>query len=169
VATTEGLETIAQTLVRLRKERGLTQAQMAKRLGVSQPVVSDYERGGLRLHGELILRVAEILDVSANELLGLDTKAVPNKHGPPISTGKADGCNRFIAAQGTTAAFGCGRSLHITARRALILRVHRLLRSHCFLDMAERAYRRTVHTTFPGLGHTRDNTVGQLLQPWRWV
>jgi len=41
---------------------------------VSQPVVSDYERGGLRLHGELILRVAEILDVSANELLGWTRK-----------------------------------------------------------------------------------------------
>ena len=82
VATVEGLETIAQRLVRLRKERGLTQAQMAKRLGVSQPVVSDYERGGLRLHGELILKVAEILDVSANELLGLDTKTAPKKRGP---------------------------------------------------------------------------------------
>ncbi|HSL56059.1 MAG TPA: helix-turn-helix transcriptional regulator [Pyrinomonadaceae bacterium] len=68
--------------MRRRKERGLTQAQMAKRLGVSQPVVSDYERGGLRLHGELILKVAEILDVSANELLGLDTKAAPKKRGP---------------------------------------------------------------------------------------
>lgn len=82
VATAEGLETIAQRLVRLRKERGLIQTQMAKRLGVSQPVVSDYERGGLRLHGELILKVAEILDVSANELLGLDAKAVPKKRGP---------------------------------------------------------------------------------------
>ena len=82
VATVEGLETIAQRLVRLRKERGLTQAQMAARLGVSQPVVSDYERGGLRLHAELILKVAEILDVSANELLGLDTKAAPKKRGP---------------------------------------------------------------------------------------
>jgi len=109
----------AQRLVRLRKERGLTQAQMAKRLGVSQPVVSDYERGGLRLPGELILKVVEILDVSANELLGLDTKAAAEKTRPPISTGKADGCNRFIAAQGTTAAFGCGQSFHLTARHAV--------------------------------------------------
>ena len=77
VATVEGLETVAQRLVRLRKERGLTQAQMAARLGVSQPVVSDYERGGLRLLAELILKVAEILDVSANE-----SKAAPKKRGP---------------------------------------------------------------------------------------
>jgi transcriptional regulator with XRE-family HTH domain len=72
VATKEGLETIAQRLVRLRKERGITQAQMARALGISQPVVSDYERGALRLHGELILKVAEILGVSADELLGRD-------------------------------------------------------------------------------------------------
>jgi transcriptional regulator with XRE-family HTH domain len=82
VATAQGLDTIAQRLVRLRKQRGLTQAQMAERLGVSQPVVSDYERGSLRLHGELILKVAEILDVSADELLGSETKAAPKKRGP---------------------------------------------------------------------------------------
>jgi hypothetical protein len=43
---------------------------MAERLGVSQPVVSDYERGALRLHG---LKVAEILRVSADDLLGRET------------------------------------------------------------------------------------------------
>lgn len=46
---------------------------MAERLGISQPVVSDYERGAIRLHGELILKVAEILNVSADELLGKET------------------------------------------------------------------------------------------------
>lgn len=46
---------------------------MAERLGISQPVVSDYERGALRLHGELILKVAEILNVTADELLGRET------------------------------------------------------------------------------------------------
>lgn len=73
IATKEGLETIAQRFVRLRKEAGLSQAQMAEKLGVSQPVVSDYERGASRLHGELILKVAEILNVSADELLGKET------------------------------------------------------------------------------------------------
>lgn len=77
MATTEGLETLAQRLVRLCKERGLTQAQMAERLGVSQLVVSDHERGGLRLQGELILKVAEILDVTADQLLGIETKGPP--------------------------------------------------------------------------------------------
>jgi transcriptional regulator with XRE-family HTH domain len=60
-----------QRVAQLRKERGLTQQEMAARLGVSQPVVSDYECGALRLHGELIAKLTEILAVSADELLGL--------------------------------------------------------------------------------------------------
>ncbi len=33
-------------------------------------MVSEYERGTLRLHGELILELTAILDVTADELLG---------------------------------------------------------------------------------------------------
>ena len=54
-ATVEGMESIAQRLARLRRESGITQEEMADRLGISQPIVSDYERGELRLHGELIV------------------------------------------------------------------------------------------------------------------
>lgn len=64
-------ETIGQRLARLRRERGLTQVDLAPRLGVAQPVVSDYERGELRLHGELIIRLSDILGVSSEEVLGL--------------------------------------------------------------------------------------------------
>jgi transcriptional regulator with XRE-family HTH domain len=56
----------------MRKEKGITQAEMADFLGVTQSVVSDYERGELRLHGELIAKVAKILGVSADEILGLE-------------------------------------------------------------------------------------------------
>jgi transcriptional regulator with XRE-family HTH domain len=64
-------ETIGQRLARLRRERGMTQVELAQRLGVAQPVVSDYERGELRLHGQLIIKLSEILGVSSEELLGL--------------------------------------------------------------------------------------------------
>jgi transcriptional regulator with XRE-family HTH domain len=64
-------ETVGQRLARLRRERGLTQAELAGRLGIAQPIVSDYERGELRLHGQLIVRLTAILGVSADELLGL--------------------------------------------------------------------------------------------------
>jgi len=65
-------ETIGQRLARLRRERGLTQVELAQMIDVSQPVLSDYERGTLRLHGQLIVQLAGILRVSADELLGLE-------------------------------------------------------------------------------------------------
>jgi transcriptional regulator with XRE-family HTH domain len=65
-------ETIGQRLARLRRERGITQAELAEKLGVVQPMISDYERGGLRLHGQLIVELTRILGVSADEILGLE-------------------------------------------------------------------------------------------------
>src|SRR6266545_1662181 len=67
----EAGETIPQRLARIRRERGMTQVELAQRLGVAQPVVSDYERGELRLHGQLIVKLSEILGVSSEELLAL--------------------------------------------------------------------------------------------------
>jgi len=66
------VETIGERIARLRKERGITQKELADLLRVTQSVVSDYERGELRVHGELLVRLAEILRVSANEILGLE-------------------------------------------------------------------------------------------------
>jgi len=76
-------ETIADRLRRLRRAKGITQVELADRLGTSQPIVSDYERGELRLHGELIVELAEILDCSADELLGLrERKATASGSNP---------------------------------------------------------------------------------------
>jgi len=58
-------------LARLRRDKGITQIELAERLGVTQSVVSDYERDVLRLNSELIVQLIEILGVSADELLGV--------------------------------------------------------------------------------------------------
>lgn len=70
---------IGARLAQLRKEKGITQGELAKLLNLSQPMVSDYERGELRLHGELILQLTRILDVSADELLGREKS--PGRNG----------------------------------------------------------------------------------------
>lgn len=69
---------IGGRLAQLRKEKGITQGELAKLLNISQPMVSDYERGELRLHGELILQLTRILGVSADDLLGREKQAKPN-------------------------------------------------------------------------------------------
>jgi transcriptional regulator with XRE-family HTH domain len=66
----------------LRKERGITQIDMADRLGITQALVSKYERGDLRLHGPLIAKIASVLAVSTDDLLGVRNKPKPVVSGP---------------------------------------------------------------------------------------
>lgn len=75
-------ETIGQRLARLRRERGITQAELAEMLEIAQPMISGYERDAIRLHGEVIVDLTRILGVSADEILGLEqgTSATPVKN-----------------------------------------------------------------------------------------
>ena len=66
-----GEETLGQRLGRLRKERGNTQQELAQRIGTIQALVSDYERGKLRLNAEMLARFAPALEINADELLSL--------------------------------------------------------------------------------------------------
>jgi transcriptional regulator with XRE-family HTH domain len=49
---------LIETLVKLRQQRGLTQKQVAERMGRSQPTVSDFERVGGDPHLSTIRRYA---------------------------------------------------------------------------------------------------------------
>ena len=66
-----GNETIGQRIARLRKERGYTQKELAETIGIVHVIVSDYERGKLRLYDEMVSRFALALEVSTDEILGL--------------------------------------------------------------------------------------------------
>lgn len=62
---------IGSRIAQLRKERGLTQKELAERLAVTQPVVSDYENDVIRIPADVVVAIAKILTVSTDELLGL--------------------------------------------------------------------------------------------------
>lgn len=62
---------IGKHLREIRRRRGLTQGELAEKLGLNQPLVSQYERGGIRLSATLIAALAKVLRVSSDELLGL--------------------------------------------------------------------------------------------------
>ena len=65
---TEEYERFRQMLIEARKERGLTQVDIAERLGKPQSFVSKYERGERRLD------VVEFLEVA--KAIGADPKAI---------------------------------------------------------------------------------------------
>jgi transcriptional regulator with XRE-family HTH domain len=62
-------ETPGERLARLRKERAWTQIELAERVGITQTLLSDYERSRLRLNADMIVRFANALDVTTDELL----------------------------------------------------------------------------------------------------
>lgn len=68
-------DSLGQRIARLRREKGMTQAELAARLKVSQPVVSDYENDVIRLPADVVIEIAGILDASTDELLGLKRPA----------------------------------------------------------------------------------------------
>ena len=67
-----GEESLGQRFARIRKEKGYTQVELADKMGIIQGLVSDYERDKLRPHAEMVIRFAQALDVSADDLLGLN-------------------------------------------------------------------------------------------------
>ena len=67
-------EKIGEIISRIRKSRGLTQEQLAKKIGIKRVLLSNYEIGRLRIYDEMIKRIALILEVSADKLLGINIK-----------------------------------------------------------------------------------------------
>ena len=55
----------------MRRQRGLTQAELGKLVDVSQRVMAYYEADGAQPPGALLADLARALKVSADELLGL--------------------------------------------------------------------------------------------------
>ena len=66
----------------LRKAHGITQAQLAETLGVSQQTVQAYEVGRRRIQVAALPVVARTLNVSLEELFGESKQAARGKRGP---------------------------------------------------------------------------------------
>lgn len=68
-------------IARIRKEQGITQAQLAELIGVTQQTINSYKTGRRRVPVSLLPAIAKRLGVAVEALLGDDSKAVA-KRGP---------------------------------------------------------------------------------------
>ena len=69
---------LAENLIRLRKNQGLTQAELGEKLNYSDKSVSKWERGEGVPDLNVMMRLCEMYNVSLNELVGLAEKKDEN-------------------------------------------------------------------------------------------
>lgn len=77
-------KTLGSRIAEARKERRLTQAQLAEQLGIAQQTLAHYEVGRLGVGAAMLPRLAELLDLSLDEMLmGQPASYRPGRRGPP--------------------------------------------------------------------------------------
>lgn len=65
------IEVREMNIKQLREQRGMTQEDLAKRLGVKYPAVSKWERGMAYPSMNTVIKMAELFQVSMDVVLGL--------------------------------------------------------------------------------------------------
>lgn len=74
ITLTKKKSTMAQRLKTLRAEYDLTQAEVAKKLGISQQTYSKYENSSTLVDSDTLIALCKLYGVSADYLLGLNGK-----------------------------------------------------------------------------------------------
>ena len=71
-------------VAQLRRDQGLTQTQLAERLGIAQQTLAHYEVGRLRVAASMLPALARVLGTSVEELLGQSPARAGGKRGPAL-------------------------------------------------------------------------------------
>jgi len=69
-------------IAQARKAKAITQQQLADQLSIAQQTLAHYEVGRLRLPASLLPMLADVLEVSVDDLLGLSAAKPAGKRGP---------------------------------------------------------------------------------------
>lgn len=80
---------IGKRLKLARQQAHITQAEVAKRLGVSFQTISSYERGVNRVDSDTLMRLCEIYNVSVGELMA-DERSFADAEGDQYSDDEKD-------------------------------------------------------------------------------
>ncbi len=72
-----------EKLIQRRKEKGMTQEELAEQLCISRQTVSKWENGECMPDADKFIRLSDILEISLDELAGRETGAEPAAAGIP--------------------------------------------------------------------------------------
>jgi len=69
---------IGARIKKIREAKHISQKDLAESIGIVNVRLSDYERGRLRVPSELLISFAQALEISADELLGIEDNLTPS-------------------------------------------------------------------------------------------
>jgi transcriptional regulator with XRE-family HTH domain len=70
---------IGERLKQLREEQNLSQSELSEQIGIAQSSIGNYERGNRFPDSQIILKISEFFNVSADYLLGLSKYKNPEE------------------------------------------------------------------------------------------
>ncbi|MGC6769570.1 helix-turn-helix domain-containing protein [Enterococcus sp. LJL51] len=65
-------QTFAENLKSIRKKKGLTQSQLAEKIGLTKQSIINYEKGHTFPTGNRLSKILEVLEIPAEQLIGSD-------------------------------------------------------------------------------------------------
>ena len=84
----------------LRKEKGFSQEQLATRLNVVRQTISKWEKGISVPDAELLIQLAEVLDVEVSELLGKKIEIAEGQNEKDILASELAKLNELLVVYG---------------------------------------------------------------------
>jgi len=71
--------TLGEQITQLRKKKGLSQADLGKAIGTSGDIIGRYERDEVKPSIEVVIKMADTLEVSLDYLVGKTSVEIDNK------------------------------------------------------------------------------------------
>lgn len=89
-----------ENLKAIRKNKGFSQEQLANRLNVVRQTISKWEKGISVPDAELLVQLAEVLDVTVDDLLGKKIDITDDQNKIDILSSELAKLNEFLASSG---------------------------------------------------------------------
>lgn len=90
----------SENLKTLRKEKGFSQEQLATRLNVVRQTISKWEKGISVPDAELLIQLAEVLDVTVSDLLGKKIEIAEGQNEKDILASELAKLNELLVVYG---------------------------------------------------------------------
>lgn len=90
-----GMEYFGSKLKAVRKSKGMTQLELAKRLNIAKGSISAYEQGVTYPSVDVLIKICGILDVSSDYLLGISDEVTIKMSG--LSEKQMESFLQFVA------------------------------------------------------------------------